>query len=101
MESTQLTKAQLVSMLAEKLECSKRDAQVMLESLTEIVHAQLQAGNTVVLQDLAKFSVKEVPATKARNGRNPKTGEALVIAARPAHKKPAVKPASALKKLFA
>ncbi len=96
----QLTKAQLVSMLAEKLDCPKRTAQTMLETLTEIVHAQLKAGNTVVLQDLAKFTTKDVAATAARQGRNPATGAAITIAARPAHKKVSVKAASGLKKIL-
>jgi nucleoid DNA-binding protein len=50
----------------------------------EIVLEQIGEGNKVKLGLLAQLEVKIKPARKKRMGRNPRTGEAVQIAAKPA-----------------
>jgi DNA-binding protein HU-beta len=74
-----LTKADLIESLAGGCAVSKRQASEMIDLLLEEIKNALQAGEKVQLIPFGSFAVRE---RKKREGRNPKTGEKLMIAAR-------------------
>lgn len=74
-----MTKADLVDSLAEGFELSKRQAGEMIDHLLDEIKEALQAGDKVQLIPFGSFVVRD---RKAREGRNPKTGAKIKIAAR-------------------
>jgi integration host factor subunit alpha len=54
----------------------KSEASRMTESVLEIIKRTLQSGEDVLITGFGKFCVKE---KKARRGRNPQTGEDLML----------------------
>ena len=93
-----MTKAQIMSELAERTGLSKKDVMNVFESLRELVKKELgrRGPGEFVIPDLIKLKVKKVPARPAREGINPFTGERQMFKAKPASKKVR---ATALKKL--
>ena len=79
-----LTQTQLASALAERVEMSKADAKYILDAFEEIVLEQLAQAEKVRIGKLVQLTVRLKPATKARKGRNPATGEEITIKAKPA-----------------
>jgi DNA-binding protein HU-beta len=79
-----LTQTQLAAAVAERAELSRADAKRALEALEEVVLAELGDAQKVRLGGLVQLTVRVKPATKKRQGRNPATGEAITIAAKPA-----------------
>ena len=79
-----LTQTQLSAAVAERAELSRADAKRALEALEEVVLAELGDAQKVRLGGLVQLTVRVKPATKKRQGRNPATGEAITIAAKPA-----------------
>ncbi len=74
-----MTKADLVDSLANEFELSKRQAGDIIDMLLDEIKAALQAGDKVQLIPFGSFVVRD---RKAREGRNPKTGAKIKIAAR-------------------
>jgi DNA-binding protein HU-beta len=74
-----LTKADLIDTLAEKLELSKRQVGELIDLLLEEIKDELRRGEKVQLIPFGSFVVRQ---RKRREGRNPKTGEKLIIPAR-------------------
>jgi DNA-binding protein HU-beta len=74
-----MTRTELIQALADEAEMEKRQAKVMLESLTALVEKNIRKGGEVPLKGLGKFKVQK---RKARMGRNPATGEAIKIPAK-------------------
>lgn len=72
-----MTKAQLISSLAEKNELTKKQITEVLSSLTEIAYGEAKKGFT--FPGIGKLVVVK---RKARMGRNPATGEAIKIPAK-------------------
>jgi DNA-binding protein HU-beta len=79
-----LTQTQLASALGERVEMSKADAKIVLDALEEIVLEQIAQAEKVQIGKLVQLTVKLKPASKARPGRNPATGETITIKAKPA-----------------
>ena len=86
-----MNKGELIDKLAEGANLSKADAGRALEAFIAAISDALKSGDNVAIAGFGSF---EVRARAARTGRNPKTGEALEIAA---SKAPAFKPGKALK----
>jgi len=74
-----LTKINVVESICEKIGIPKKDSIRIVESVFDIIKADLNNGNDVMISGFGKWSVK---AKKKRKGRNPQTGEALMVAAR-------------------
>ena len=74
-----MTKAELIEEIATKTELKRRDVSDIVDNMLESVKAALQKGDKVQLIPFGSFEVRK---RKAREGRNPKTGEKLMIAAR-------------------
>jgi len=73
-----MTKADLVSALADRAGVSKKDADEVLQAFTDIVTEQLTDGESVTLTGFGTFSVTE---RKPRTGVNPRTLEKITIEA--------------------
>lgn len=86
-----MNKAELVNAISEKTALSKKDAEKVLAAFTETVTESLTAGEKVQIVGFGSF---EVVNRAARTARNPRTGEAVEIAA---SKAPAFKAGKALK----
>jgi len=81
------TKTQVILSIAEATGVSKKDVNLVLKSLAEHIHRHLKkkgSGEFVIPEAAIKVIRKTRPATKKRMGRNPATGEAIQIAAKPA-----------------
>ena len=86
-----MTKLELIAALADKADVSKKDAAKVLDALTDTITEQLSQKEKVTLIGFGTFETRE---RAARTGKNPRTGEALKIAASVA---PAFKAGKALK----
>ena len=86
-----MNKAELVNAISEKAALYKKDAEKVLAAFTETVTESLTAGEKVQIVGFGSF---EVVNRAARTARNPRTGEAVEIAA---SKAPAFKAGKALK----
>ena len=73
-----MKKKELIERIAEKAGVPKSEAQKHFEAFEEVVTEALKAGEEVQITGFGKFSVKE---RKAREGRNPQTGQKMKIAA--------------------
>ncbi len=73
-----VTKAQLVAMIAQSADLSKKDAEAAMDAFVDVVTTQLQKGNKVTLTGFGAFKTS---ARAARQGVNPKTGEKIQIPA--------------------
>ena len=72
-------KSEIVDFIADNVEgLSRRQAAQAFESFVEAIVMHLEKGSRVQVPGLGSFSVAE---RAARTGRNPKTGEAIPIAA--------------------
>lgn len=74
-----MNKQELVKHLAESADVTKAQAESVLNSLVVTVKDIVAAGNEITITDLGKFSPEQ---RAARKGHNPKTGEAIAIAAK-------------------
>lgn len=93
----QMTKSQLIEQIATATELSKKDVKGVMETLTTIGYKELKKNGTFVLPGFAKFIVVKKPATKARKGINPFTGEPTTFKAKPARKIVRARPVKAAK----
>jgi DNA-binding protein HU-beta len=73
-----MNKSELVSFMAKEAEVTKSDALNILDAFIEGVTSALKSGDSVTLVGFGTFQVKE---RSAREGRNPKTGDTIQIAA--------------------
>ena len=73
-----MKKMELIERIAAEADVPKSEAQKHFEAFEEVVTEALKAGEEVQITGFGKFSVKE---RKAREGRNPQTGEKMRIAA--------------------
>ena len=74
-----MTKAELVDSLAGDSDLSKRQVGELIDAFLDEIRDALVKGDKVQLIPFGSFVVRE---RKKREGRNPKTGEKLMIAAR-------------------
>ena len=73
-----MNKTELIAAVAEKAEISKKDAEKAVKAFTDVVSEELVNGDKIQLVGFGTFEVSERPA---REGRNPRTGETMTIAA--------------------
>ncbi len=86
-----MTKAELISAVAEKTGLKKKDAEAAVAAVFGTVADKLAAGEKVQLIGFGTFEVKE---RAAREGRNPATGATIRI---DASKRPVFTPGQALR----
>lgn len=73
-----MNKTELIAAVAEKAELSKKDAEKAVKAFTDVVAEELLKGEKIQLVGFGTFEVSE---RAAREGRNPKSGEKMTIAA--------------------
>lgn len=86
-----MRKNELIAAIAEKSNVKKVEAERMLNALIEVVGKELKKGEKLAIPALGTFQVRE---RKAKEGRNPRTGEKMMI---PAAKVPTFRVAKNLK----
>src|SRR5271157_3342863 len=74
-----LTKADIAQKIADDCGFIKNEAAEIIEKLLEIIKDRLASGEDVMISDFGKWNVK---SKHARKGRNPQTGEGIVLNAR-------------------
>ncbi len=79
-------KTQLLTHIAETTGVSKKEVTAVFEELGNVMHRHLRKGGAgeFTIPGLIKCVVKRKPATKARRGANPFTGEMITFKAKPA-----------------
>lgn len=90
-----MNKGELVDAIAEKTNVTKKQADAVLTAALETIVDAVSDGDKVTLVGFGSFEGRE---RKAREGRNPKTGEAMEI---PATKVPAFAPGKLFKEKVA
>ena len=95
--ATQLSKSQLVERISTATELSKRDVKNVMDTLVDVGHKELKKNGIFLVPGFAKFVVIKKPATKARKGTNPFTGEPMMSKAKPARKIVRARPVKAAK----
>ena len=71
-----VTKAHLAPIIQNRLDLPKIEASRLLESLLEQIKGTLASGEDVLISGFGKFCVKE---KNGRRGRNPQTGDDLIL----------------------
>lgn len=86
-----MSKKELIDAMAERADITREKAAVALDAAIAFIEGTLKSGGEVSIPPLGKFKTSE---RKARDGRNPATGETIKI---PASRAPKFQPAKALK----
>jgi len=79
-----LTQTQFADAVAERAGLSRADAKRALAALEEVVLDEIGNAEKVKIGGIVQLTVRVKPATKARQGRNPATGEEITIGPKPA-----------------
>jgi integration host factor subunit alpha len=74
-----MTKAEIVEQIYERVGFSKKEAAELVEKVFEIVKETLAEGEKVKISGFGNFVVRE---KNARKGRNPQTGQEILLDAR-------------------
>jgi DNA-binding protein HU-beta len=96
-KSSAPTKSDILAAISKDTGLSKKQVSSVFESLNVVIKKSLKQHGLFTLPGLAKMKVVKKPATKAREGINPFTGEKMVFKAKPASKKVRLMPLKNLK----
>ena len=86
-----MNKAELVAVLAEKVELTKKDVENLVDLVFDTITETLATGEKVVISSFGTFEVRR---RVARTGRNPRSGDDIAI---PAQNTPAFRTGKGLK----
>src|ERR1022692_4601875 len=86
-----MTKADLIDEVSRLAELTRKDSEVIVETIFESVVRSLRAGDKIEIRGFGSFRTRQ---RKSRVGRNPKTGDRVDV---PAKKIPFFKPSKELK----
>ena len=89
-----MTKADLVEEVAKHSDLSKKDAEIIVQTVLDSIVESLKIGEKIELRGFGSFRLRE---RTSREGRNPKTGEKVFV---PAKKVPYFKPGKELRELI-
>jgi integration host factor subunit beta len=89
-----MTKADLVEEVSRVTELTRKDSEVIVDTLFDSVIKALREGDKLEVRGFGSFRVRQ---RNARVGRNPKTGEKVEV---PAKRVPYFKPSKELKDLI-
>ncbi|MEL6137354.1 MAG: HU family DNA-binding protein [Cyanobacteria bacterium J06626_23] len=90
-----MNKGELIERVAEKADVTKRDADLVVSATIEAIMVAVADGEKVTIVGFGSFEPRD---RKAREGRNPKTGESMTI---PATTVPAFSAGKGFKQLVA
>lgn len=96
-----MTKSQMLDAVAGDTGLTKKEVSSVLESLGEVIHGHVKKGGAGICSVAGLMKIKTVhkPATKARKGVNPFTGEPTVFKAKPARTVLKILPLKKLKEM--
>ncbi len=94
-------KSQLLNELADTTELSRKQVAEVFEALGNTIQRHLKKGGVgeFTIPGISKFKVTRKPATKARKGINPFTGEMITFKAKPARNVVKIRPLKKLKEM--
>jgi nucleoid DNA-binding protein len=93
------TKSEILAQISKDTDIPKKQVSDVFESLNGIVKKSLKGSGLFTLPGLLKMKVVKKPATKAREGVNPFTGEKMMFKAKPASKKVRIAALKSLKEM--
>ncbi len=98
-----MNKTQIINQISETTGLTKKDVNAVCDGLGDIMegHLKKRGAGQFTLPGLLKIVTQKKPATKARKGINPFTGEATTFAAKPARTMVKVRPLKKLKDMTA
>lgn len=88
-----MTKADLIEEVSTLAEVTRKDGEVIVETIFDSIVKSLRAGDKIEIRGFGSFRTRQ---RKPRTGRNPKTGAKVDV---PAKKIPYFKPSKELKDL--
>lgn len=88
-----MTKAELIEDVSKVVEMSRKDSEIIVETIFDSIVKSLKAGDKIEIRGFGSFRTRQ---RKPRIGRNPKTGARVDV---PAKKIPYFKPSKELKDL--
>jgi nucleoid DNA-binding protein len=91
------TKSEILAHISKDTELSRKQVGEVFESLNGVIRKSLRGHGLFTLPGLLKLKVVKRPATKAREGVNPFTGEKMTFKAKPASRKVRALPLKHLK----
>jgi DNA-binding protein HU-beta len=91
------TKSEVLTQISKETGLSRKQVGSVFDSLSGVIKKSLRGGGLFTLPGLLKMKVVKKPATKAREGVNPFTGEKMMFKAKPASKKVRCLPLKSLK----
>jgi integration host factor subunit beta len=89
-----MTKAELVEEVATQADLTKKDAEIIVQTVLDSITDSLQKGEKIELRGFGSFRIR---SRSSRQGRNPKTGSGVSV---PAKKVPYFKPGKDIKDLI-
>jgi nucleoid DNA-binding protein len=100
--SKSMTKSEIYAHLSDKTDLTKREIGDVFDALNGLIKKNVgrRGPGIFTLPGLMKIKVVKKPATKARKGTNPFTGEPTVFKAKPARKAVKVQPLKGLKDML-
>ena len=98
-----MTKSAIVAVIAAKTELSNKQVSAVLDELSTLIERHIKKGGPgqFTLAGLMKVEVKRKPATKARKGINPFTGQETMFKAKPARNVVKIRPLKKVKDMAA
>ena len=99
--SKALTRSQQIAHIAEQTQLSKKDVAAVIECFEPMIASHLKGPGQITLAGLMKVVAVRKPATKARKGINPFTGEPTTFKAKPARNVVKIRPLKKVKDLVA
>ncbi len=96
-----ITKSQLISTIAETTNLSRKDVTAVISELSGVIEGHLKKNGAGIftLPGVLKMKVVRKPATKARKGVNPFTGQEMMFKAKPARNVVKILPLKAVKEM--
>jgi DNA-binding protein HU-beta len=91
------TKSEVLTQISKDTGLSRKQIGGVFDSLNGVIKKSLKSNGLFTMPGLLKMKVVKKPATKAREGINPFTGEKMMFKAKPASKKVRVMPLKSLK----
>lgn len=86
-----MKKSDFIKAVADRAEVTQKEAATVIDAFESVMLEEVIAKEDSVRMTMGTFKGVTVPAKPARTGRNPATGEAITIAAKPeAHGQPKV-----------
>ena len=93
------TKSEVFGTLADTAGLTRKQVACVFDGMSDLIKKDLRGPGIFTVPGLMKITVNRKPATKARKGVNPFTGEEIMIKAKPARKVVKVRPLKSLKEM--